>query len=177
MACPQGNFIIQKVGLIVNGELRRLFEETSAEMTKNGHGQVEWDSWENKEAVKGMTAKGFLPPQQIDQSKVLDSGFFGHGINMTYYSDYALYSSNTRGSNQMLLCQILLGNVYRWKKRMDGKACVNGDDSHFSPKKNEIVIFNSRCILPKYIIEFERNPPNPQTGGINATTQLSSSCC
>ena len=78
-------------------------------MTKKGCGQVEWAfHGTSKEAVKGIAVPGFLPPPQIDQSKVLDSGFFGHGISMTYSSDYALYYSNTRGSNQMLLCQILL---------------------------------------------------------------------
>ena len=54
--------------------------------------------------VKGIAAQEFLPPQQIDKRKALDSGFFGHGIYMMFYSDYALYDSNTRGSFPLISC-------------------------------------------------------------------------
>ena len=68
----------------------------------------------------------------------------------------------------------------RWKKRMDGKACVKGYDSHFSPKKKEIIIFNSRCILPKYIVVVHKRSPNcirsMQTGAVLSIVSLRCVC-
>lgn len=38
--------------------------------------------------------------------------------------------------------------------RMDGQGLKNGYDSHCSPKGNEVVVFSSDQILPRYIITF-----------------------
>lgn len=37
---------------------------------------------------------------------------------------------------------------------MDGLGCQPGYDSHTSPKGNEVVLFESQQILPRYIITF-----------------------
>ena len=61
--------------------------------------------------VKAIAAQEFLPPQQIDKRKALDSSFFGHGISMTSNSHSMLYFSNTRGRTRCG-CQILLGVIF-----------------------------------------------------------------
>lgn len=38
---------------------------------------------------------------------------------------------------------------------MDGQGCVAGHDSHLSPKKNEIIIFDPAQILPIYVVTFK----------------------
>ncbi|KAL7712594.1 Uncharacterized protein QTN25_009771 [Entamoeba marina] len=156
MSCAQGNYNITRIGVIVNNGLKHRYNAKKSELDRNGNGNEEWAfHGTSKEACKGISTQGFLSPDKIDKDLVLDSGFFGNGIYLTYYSDYALFYSNERNSDVMLLCLVLPGKSYKCKKRMDGKKCVTGYDSHFSPQGNEIVVFDPSCILPKYIIEFK----------------------
>jgi PBZ domain len=86
--------------------------------------------------------------------EVLDEGYYGRGIYFTKFSDYALWYSDERDSDQVLLSRLLTGKEYICNKRMDGKGLVKGHDSHVSPKGNEFVIFTPDQILPRYIITF-----------------------
>lgn len=38
---------------------------------------------------------------------------------------------------------------------MDGAGCKAGYDSHFSPKGNEIIMFDPAACLPRYVIAFK----------------------
>ena len=48
-------------------------------------------------------------------------------------------------------------NVYKFliALRMDGAGCKAGYDSHFSPKGNEIIMFDPAACLPRYVIAFK----------------------
>ena len=94
------------------------------------------------------------------------------------YSDYAMWYSEERNSNQVLLSKLLTGKVFQCTERMDGQGRQPGYDSHYSPSAffvlllffrfsftlsikfitaegNEIIVFESAQILPRYIITFE----------------------
>jgi hypothetical protein len=88
--------------------------------------------------------------------EVLDDGYFGSGIYFSFYSDYAMWYSEERDSSQILLCKLLTGRTFKCEGRMDGKPCMDGYDSHFSPKGNEIIMFASAGCLPRYIIKFTK---------------------
>jgi len=79
----------------------------------------------------------------------------GKGIYFSLYSDYAMWYSEERESSQILMCKLLTGKSYQCTGRMDGQGRVVGYDSHYSPKGNEIIVFESSQILPRYIITFE----------------------
>ena len=76
------------------------------------------------------------------------------GIYFTRYADYALWYSDERESDQVLLCKVITGKMFHCKGRMDGQGCQPGHDSHLSPKENEIIIFQTRQILPLYVVTF-----------------------
>ena len=63
-----------------------------------------------------------------------------------------------KGSTRLLLCQVLLGRVYKCTKLIHGAALVSGYDSHSSPDGMELVIFDSAHILPCYIVNFTNTP-------------------
>lgn len=58
------------------------------------------------------------------------------------------------GATHLLLCQVLPGNVYVPPTMIKGASLQQGYDSHMSPDKKELVIFNSHHILPFYIVHF-----------------------
>ncbi|ELP84927.1 hypothetical protein EIN_003120 [Entamoeba invadens IP1] len=158
MSCAQGNYVVDKIGIVVNKALKMQFNATKTEFNAKGFGEEEWAfHGSSQDAIQSISKSGFLMPKNNNKTAQLDSGFFGSGIYLTFYSDYALFYSEQRKSNQMLLCQVLPGKSFKCKKRMDGKKLEKGYDSHFSPKGNEIVMFNPKAILPKYIIQFRVN--------------------
>jgi len=87
--------------------------------------------------------------------KILDDGYYGRGIYFSMYSDYAMWYSEERSSNKILLSKLLPGKCYQCTGRMDGQDRMPGYDSHYSPKGNEIVIFHAYQTLPRYILTFK----------------------
>lgn len=157
MSTSQSNFIIHSIEVICNSKLIRQYNEKRAAM---GHGKKKiTEEWgfhgTSEEYIDSIAEQGFKHPDELDHVDKLDDGFFGKGIYFSMYSDYAMYYSVERNSSKILLCKLLTGKVYHCDERMDGKSLVKGYDSHYSPKGNEIIIFNSHQILPRYIIEFE----------------------
>ncbi len=181
MSKAQGNYQITEVGLIVNSkarheynEVKRKFEELGKELNEDFgfHGT-------SRAAIEGIAKTNFLHPNEFqtkgknDASKkkatkkkgiiakpeieALDDGYFGKGIYFTRYSDYAVWYSDERDSDQVLLSKLITGTSYHCQARMDGADCVPGYDSHLSPKKNEIIIFDKRQILPLYTVTFKVN--------------------
>jgi len=65
-----------------------------------------------------------------------------------------MFYSEERDSDQILLCKLLRGKCFKCSGRMDGGDRQLGYDSHTSPKGNELVLFESDQILPRYIITF-----------------------
>jgi len=67
-----------------------------------------------------------------------------------------MWYSEERGSNQVLLCALLPGESFQCTNRMDGKDKEPGYDSHYSPKGNEIIVFEACQILPRFVITFSK---------------------
>eukprot|EP01112_Ceratiomyxa_fruticulosa_P018209 TRINITY_DN5781_c0_g2_i1.p1 TRINITY_DN5781_c0_g2~~TRINITY_DN5781_c0_g2_i1.p1 ORF type:complete len:451 (-),score=105.37 TRINITY_DN5781_c0_g2_i1:85-1437(-) len=182
MARAQSNYIVSKVGVIANSPLRTKFNTRLQAFRSAGKADLEWGfHGTSEESISAISKTGFLTPDEIQKLKnekaaktgggkksapkvkpkldieVLDDGFFGKGIYFSFYSDYAMYYSQERSSSQILLSQILVGKAYKCTTRMDGSDVMKGFDSHYSPKGNEVVIFQPDQILPRYIITFEEN--------------------
>jgi len=160
MAKAQGEFEVAEVHVIVNTENREKFKKKKKEHELKGtEANEEWVfHGTSKDSINAIAKTGFLHPDKFKSAstiKVLDTGFFGKGIYFSYYSDYAMWYSNARGSNQLMLCSILRGKCFQCPKRMDGQKCKPGYDSHYSPKGSEIVVFDPDAILPRYIITFK----------------------
>lgn len=174
MAKAQGNFTVAAVGVVANARLRARYAALRAEYAAAGKDGEQWGfHGTSTAAVAAIVRTGFLAPGEIQAAnrrrskksriRVLDSGYFGSGIYFSDYSDYAMFYSDTRASNEILLCQLLPGRAFRCTARMDGRSNMPGYDSHISPGGNEIVIFNPAACLPRYIIRFSHQPDTTRT--------------
>lgn len=162
MSSSQANFVIHSVSIICNTQSTRKYNAMKSKLMNSSKiVQEEWGfHGTSDKSIDGIAKEGFRHPDELVSNKSkkivpLDDGYFGKGIYFSLYSDYALYYSNTRQSNRIMLCRLLTGKVYKCKGRKDGEGLMKGYDSHYSPKGNEIIIFNGDQILPRYIIEFE----------------------
>eukprot|EP01118_Nematostelium_gracile_P014107 TRINITY_DN5443_c0_g1_i2.p1 TRINITY_DN5443_c0_g1~~TRINITY_DN5443_c0_g1_i2.p1 ORF type:complete len:289 (+),score=102.83 TRINITY_DN5443_c0_g1_i2:389-1255(+) len=183
MSKAQANFTVNKIGVVVNTKTKKKFDEKKmliqSELKKIGM-ELE-EAWgfhgTSSESIQKICASNFLHPDAIKQMnaanqkgkkkkaankwmkekpvELLDDGYFGKGIYFTTFSDYALWYSEERNSDQVLLSKLLAGKAHKCMRRMDGEGLVKGHHSHVSPKGNEIVIFDPDQILPRYIIYFE----------------------
>eukprot|EP01117_Protostelium_nocturnum_P012116 TRINITY_DN4441_c0_g2_i1.p1 TRINITY_DN4441_c0_g2~~TRINITY_DN4441_c0_g2_i1.p1 ORF type:complete len:465 (+),score=181.39 TRINITY_DN4441_c0_g2_i1:163-1557(+) len=179
MSKAQANYSVTAVGVVVNAKQYETYNKKKMELNhKNGKDSVE--EWgfhgTTQDSILKISQGGFLHPQSLKQMKLaapvkkapkkgkyaakakpvelLDDGYFGYGIYFTKFSDYAMWYSEERNSDQVLLSKIAVGKQYQCNQRMDGQGLVAGHDSHTSPKGNEIVIFNPEQILPRYVITF-----------------------
>ena len=176
MAKAQRNFQVTKVGIIVNTKLKARYDQKKAKLMEEGNDKEEWGfHGTSEDTIMKIAQTGFLHPDQIakinaaatskksskKKSKqpppiaVLDDGYFGAGIYFSCYSDYAMWYSEEKDSEQVLLTKLLPGKAYKCTKRMDGSKCMSGYDSHFSPKGNEIIMFDPKACLPRYIIAYK----------------------
>ncbi|XP_070211703.1 uncharacterized protein [Littorina saxatilis] len=96
--------------------------------------------------------KGFKVPGESGFHHKTDTGWYGAGV---YFSEYPSYSmSYISGSTKLLLCQVLPGKVYNCPGLIHGAKLQKGYDSHMSPCKKELIIFNSHHILPCYVVHY-----------------------
>jgi len=181
MSKAQANYTVSKVGLVVNTKTKRKFMERKLQIQQD----LSRDNAEvaeiygfhgtSADSIQKIACSNFLHPDElkalqaaaqkgkkkaVKQKKekpveLLDYGYYGKGIYFTLFSDYALWYSEERESDQVLLCKLLPGKAYKCTKRMDGQSCMKGHHSHIAPKGNEGVIFKPDQILPRYIIYFE----------------------
>ncbi|CAF1201094.1 unnamed protein product [Adineta steineri] len=119
----------------------------------------------SSKSLEGIAKNGFLEPHMLDnvanKISILDQGYFGRGIYQGFAADYAIhYAESYKKSNEILLSMVLPGRSYIVKKGGEkyGQVCESGFDSHLSPENKEIVLFQSKQILPLFIIRFERIP-------------------
>jgi hypothetical protein len=102
--------------------------------------------------INSITERGLLVPGTAPGVRhVTDSGFWGRGIYLS--PDPNLSMGYARGG-KMLVCSVLMGKVYQCTRRLTGRPCQRGYDSHISPSKVEYVIFNAAQVLPCYVIDF-----------------------
>jgi len=88
-------------------------------------------------------------------------GWFGCGIYFATRSYTALgYNrSDKKPSDELLACLIVVSKTFLCpfpdspENPHHGKGCLEGYDSHFSPTKKEIVVFNPKMILPCFVLK------------------------
>lgn len=107
------------------------------------------------EGVEGIPKTGFRLPNE--------AGMFGKGIYFATDSSKSARTIYTKGSNTLLLCEVLLG---RSKTTDQADQTLNGEslkeecfDSVFAPRgsavqNDEYVVFNPDQALVKYIIQY-----------------------
>jgi hypothetical protein len=72
----------------------------------------------------------------------------GNGMYFSIYSDYAMWYSEERESDEILLSALLQGEPFQCTARMDGQGCQKGYDSQISPSMRFPLSFLfSSCIL------------------------------
>jgi len=177
MSKAQANFTVNKIGIVVNSKTKRIYTEKKLAIQEEMKGHDFEEAWgfhgTSSDSIQKICASNFLHPNNLKPAaqkgkknaakhnmkekpvELLDDGYFGKGIYFTTFSDYALWYSEERNSDQVLLSKLLPGKSYKCTQRMDGQGLKKGYHSHISPKGNEIVIFDPDQILPRYIIYFE----------------------
>lgn len=98
-----------------------------------------------------------------------DKGWYGQGIYFTQLPNYGEFYINNCLSEHgesfsLVLSWVLMGRPFPVTAKMDGVECMPGYDSHFclvkgfapcaevdDPTGDEIVIFRSAQVLPRYI--------------------------
>jgi len=163
MKKAQGKFHIVELGVIINTRLRRNYEQKKKLYIQSSEARanIQWGfHGTTAQSILAISKEGFKHPDDLAKKKgvsLLDDGYFGRGIYFSLYSDYAMWYSEERGSNQVLLCSLLPGLTFQCTERMDGSDRQAGFDSHYSPKGHEIILFESAQILPRYIITFSQD--------------------
>eukprot|EP00052_Salpingoeca_macrocollata_P028388 m.274677 g.274677 ORF g.274677 m.274677 type:complete len:966 (+) comp22858_c1_seq4:1359-4256(+) len=141
---------VSKVERIFNPTLERAYNSTLAKFETH-------DKANEILAFHGSrTAQAYesIAETNFDISKLAkgsgDNGWYGAGI---YFSEFPETAQGYAGdNNSLLLSKVLVGKAYECPGRMDGKPLQAGHDSHRSPNRHEIVIFNSSQILPMFIV-------------------------
>ncbi|CAC5391546.1 unnamed protein product [Mytilus coruscus] len=150
------SFTVNKVQYVVNPLLVKHFHKAIDDMKKHRGGKMSYPILAfhgTQEAnIKSIVENNFKVPGQQGFAHRTDTGFYGRGV---YFSEYPNYSMGyISGATQLLLCQVLPGNVYVCPSVVQGASLQQGYDSHMSPDKKELVIFNSHHILPFYIVHY-----------------------
>jgi hypothetical protein len=65
------------------------------------------------------------------------------------------FSFDFRVLTEFVLLAVMTGKVYKCPGLMNGAPLMKGYHSHVSPNGTEIVIFNTRQILPTYIVHYQ----------------------
>ncbi|XP_076115863.1 protein mono-ADP-ribosyltransferase PARP14-like [Mytilus galloprovincialis] len=150
------SFTVNKVQYVVNPPLVKHFHKAIDDMKKHRGAKMAYPilAFHGTQAtnIKSIVENNFKVPGQQGFAHRTDTGFYGRGV---YFSEYPGYSMGyISGATQLLLCQVLPGNVYVCPAVIQGASLQQGHDSHMSPDKKELVIFNSHHILPFYIVHY-----------------------
>lgn len=83
-----------------------------------------------------------------------DTGWYGAGI----YLSPDLKTAKKYGT-RVLVCSVLLGRMYRCKKKIHGQNLRKGFDSHREAFFNEYcgkewIVFDAAQVLPVYLLDF-----------------------
>ena len=157
---------INKIEKVTNTELKKkwlnakknLFDpEQSSHLKFHGTGD---------ESIMGITEEGFRLPKS-------GNPMYGLGVYFASDSSKSAQEIYTKGSNKLLLCEVLLGKSFcvpnAWNnaslKKLRKKQC----DSIFAPRGtkgtggvlyDEYIVFNPDQAFPKYIIHYTTSKLN-----------------
>jgi len=102
----------------------------------------------------------------MEKKGQLDNGWFGAGLYFSRHADYVMAYKTTSDklndiqadqSGQLLQFDILPGRIYQTTSEENFKGAPRqvGYDSHVPPNGFEYVMFDSRHVLPRYVISFK----------------------
>ncbi|CAB3999613.1 partial [Paramuricea clavata] len=161
---------ITKIEKITNLELEKKFEEAKYRafgdyIDTKFHGT-------SNDGLEDIIRNGFSMPKAIPQPPK-KRGMYGQGIYFATDSSKSARDIYTKGSQKLLLCQVILGKSMTVEKADNSlnKKTLNANkcDSVYAPRgtdvmNDEFVIFARHQALPKYIIHFSDSklvPPSP----------------
>lgn len=149
-------FKITKVQYVVNPSLTQHFKQCREDLKQHRGEQFSYPvlafHGTQEEYITPICEQGFKIPGESGHKHRTDTGWYGKGV---YFSEYPSYSMGyISGSSKLLLCQVLPGKVYQCTRLIHGASLKKEHDSHMSPDKMELVIFNKYHILPAYIVHY-----------------------
>ncbi|XP_021350786.1 uncharacterized protein LOC110448723 isoform X2 [Mizuhopecten yessoensis] len=167
---PSVGYRVSKVDYAVNPNLVKKFKSAREDLKKHRGADKSFPvlafHGTDMKNIKPICETGFKVPGDTGFTHKTDTGYYGKGV---YFSEFPSYSmSYIHGATKLLLCQVLPGKVFQCTKLIHGSALQKGHDSHTSPDKMELVIFNGNHILPSYIVHYENASTNftyKPTGG------------
>jgi hypothetical protein len=156
----QGNvsYNLTQIEYIVNPDIVRKFKESKTRLAKR-HGFLE----ESMKPIYMFHGTSEVNMENIIKTNFLiskvgsttDQGFYGRGI---YFSEYPSMSiSYSRGNPWLLLCAVYVGKAFKMMNVEVGCALKEGYDSHCAFSGQEVIIFDTDCILPCYKIKWTTN--------------------
>ena len=175
--CHQWFPTVTNIEKVTNLVLEKKFEEAKSKafgdyIDTKFHGTSD-------DGVKGITKDGFrMPDPNPPPNK---RGMYGQGIYFATDSSKSAREIYTKGSQKLLLCQVILGKsktVNRADRTLNKqKLRSHGYDSVYAPRgtavmNDEFVIFDPDQALPQYIIHFSDTKnvlPPPPTAPPNQT--------
>lgn len=102
-----------------------------------------------EENIEPILKTGFLL-SKVGSST--DMGYYGRGL---YFSEWPHLSIQySRDSRRLFLCLVIVGKAFRMDKVVTGCPLTDGYDSHISPDGSEVVIFDTDCIMPLYVVKW-----------------------
>lgn len=118
------------------------------------------------EGVKGITENGFLLPTPKSGQR---PPMYGYGVYFASDSSKSAQEMYTKGSNMLLLCDVLLGKQFTVKeacpemsyaflkrKKCDSLFAQRDTAGGGGVKFDEFVVFNPNQAFPKYIIHYQK---------------------
>jgi len=157
---------VDKIVEVKNPELKIRFLKVSTKLFDREPQTVKKFHGTSDDGVDGITKTGFRLPAS--------PGMYGAGIYLATDSSKSAQEIYTKGSNKLILCDVLLGNslvVDKATPRMDAKELKKmGYDSLYAPRDtkgtggvlfDEYVVFNPDQVFPHYIISFTVNKFKP----------------
>ncbi|XP_046570910.1 protein mono-ADP-ribosyltransferase PARP14-like [Haliotis rubra] len=160
-------YCVTKVDYVVNPALIKKFRAAQVAMkAKRGPDKAEpvlAFHGTNVAYIEKICEGGFKKPGDPGFVAKTDTGYYGSGV---YFSEYPEYSMGyIAGAQKILLSQVILGEVFHCTALMNGAALKPGYDSHTSPDGKELIIFDTACILPCFIVHY-----GPSQGVFTYTT-------
>ncbi|XP_064613659.1 uncharacterized protein LOC135477473 [Liolophura sinensis] len=145
-----------KVEYVVNPTLLRNFSEAREDLKRERGEKLSYPvlafHGTSQQVIPKICEGIYEVPGEKGFKHKTDTGWYGKGV---YFSEYPGYSMGyIQGATSLLLCQVLPGKVYQCTQLIHGASLTAGYDSHISPCKKELVVFNSHHILPSYIVHY-----------------------
>jgi hypothetical protein len=81
-----------------------------------------------------------------------DMGYYGKGVYFGESPDISI--SYARGNPYLFICLVFVGKAFKMPNVQVGCALKDDYDSHISTTGQEVVIFDSECILPCYKVKY-----------------------